>query len=55
MAWTCGLGCTEPVDDPEEHLRLHHPAEYGTGPERWPDGKVVVHDDTLEPGEFGRG
>lgn len=35
-----------------DHLRVMHPDEYGDGPERWPDGSLVVYDDTLEPGEF---
>lgn len=38
-----------------EHLRVVHPDLYGDGPERWPDGQVVVHDTTLEPGDFGGG
>lgn len=33
-----------------DHLRLFHP-EYGE-PETWPDGSLVLHDDTLEPGDF---
>jgi hypothetical protein len=35
-----------------EHLRLMHPDRYGDGPQRWPDGSLVVLDATLEPGEF---
>ena len=36
-----------------DHLRVMHPEEYGDGPERWPDGGIVLHDDTLEPSDFG--
>ncbi len=36
-----------------DHLRLFHPDEYGDGPEQWPDGGLVVHDDTLDPDDFG--
>jgi hypothetical protein len=35
-----------------EHLRVMHPDAYGDGPERWPDGGMVVHDMTLDPGDF---
>jgi hypothetical protein len=44
----------EKVADEEmvNHLRLLHPELYGDGPERWPDGSVVVYDQTLEPGDF---
>lgn len=35
-----------------DHLRVMHPdADYGE-PERWPDGSLVVIDETLEPGDF---
>lgn len=34
-----------------DHMRVLHPAEYEK-PERWPDGSLVVHDDTLEPEDF---
>lgn len=44
-----------PDYDMDDHLRVHHPDVYGDGPERWPDGHVVVHDLTLEPGDFGGG
>jgi len=36
-----------------DHLRVIHPDVYGDGPERWCDGRIVVHDTTLEPGDFG--
>lgn len=39
------------IPDYDEHLRVLHPKEYAEV-ERWPDGKPVVHDDTLEPKEF---
>lgn len=35
-----------------DHLRVVHPEEYGDGPERWPDGGVVIEDNTLEPSDF---
>lgn len=46
--------CQEPVPthDLLGHLRVMHPAEYGDGPERWPDGGLVVLDATLTPEEF---
>lgn len=36
----------------EDHARLLHPAQWGDGPERWPDGTPVVYDTTLEPEDF---
>ena len=54
----CGYQDKSPttmVEDVElmvEHLRVFHPEEYGDGPERWPDGAVVLHDETLTPEEF---
>jgi hypothetical protein len=35
-----------------EHLRIVHPDAYGDGPQRWPDGRLVVVDQTLEPANF---
>ncbi len=35
-----------------KHLQEVHPEVYGDGPERWPDGRVVVTDTTLEPKDF---
>lgn len=35
-----------------EHLRLFHPDAYGDGPQRWPDGRLVVVDQTLDPADF---
>jgi hypothetical protein len=35
-----------------DHLRLFHPDQYEE-PETWPDGSLVVHDESLEPGDFG--
>ena len=40
--------CPEDVPDIVEHLRLLHPAEYGDGPERWPDGTIVFHMDDVD-------
>jgi hypothetical protein len=34
------------------HLKNEHPAEWGGGPELWPDGEVVIHDETLKPEDF---
>lgn len=47
------LMCSESIPDDAllEHLRLIHP-EFFNELERWPDGGIVVHDDTLEPEEF---
>jgi hypothetical protein len=36
----------------DDHLRVMHPDVYGDGPERWPDGGIVVHDATIEPEDF---
>lgn len=41
-----------PDYDMFDHLRVMHPDAWGDGPERWPDGSVVIHDETLEPGDF---
>lgn len=46
------LGDVRLMDD---HLRVMHPDEYGDGPERWPDGGVVIHDTTLDPSDFTDG
>lgn len=35
-----------------DHLRVHHPDQFGDGPQTWPDGSLVVVDTTLEPGDF---
>lgn len=35
-----------------DHLRIVHPDVWGDGPVRWPDGRIVVLDATLEPGDF---
>lgn len=56
---TCHL-C--PSDDNEiadtevlDHLRVMHPDQYRDGPDRWPDGEVVVNDLTLSPDDFTGG
>lgn len=41
-----------PDDEMVDHLRVVHPEVYGDGPERWPDGSVVVYDQTLQPADF---
>jgi len=51
---TCHLCGDNPPDlEMWEHLRVMHPAEWGDGPARWPDGEPVIHDLTLEPDDFG--
>jgi hypothetical protein len=44
----------QPMSDLDllDHLRLMHPDVYGDGFERWADGRIVVYDTTLQPGEF---
>lgn len=34
-----------------DHLRVMHPDQFEE-PERWPDGGLVIHDDTIEPADF---
>jgi len=41
-------------DDLEDHIRVVHPDLF-TPLERWPDGQVVVGDDTLTPRDFEEG
>ncbi len=38
--------CGDPVPTAQllDHLRLLHPDDYGDGPQRWPDGGLVVID-----------
>jgi hypothetical protein len=38
-----------------DHLRVMHPDAWGDGPERWPDGRIVVYDTMFTPGDFGGG
>lgn len=35
-----------------DHLRVVHPETWGGGPERWPDGRIVVHNTAMTPGDF---
>lgn len=44
---TCEL-CGEQPEDAAilDHLRVMHPEQYGDGPEVWPDGGIVVLDET---------
>jgi hypothetical protein len=35
-----------------DYIRVMHPEHYGDGPERWPDGGIVLHDETIEPDDF---
>jgi hypothetical protein len=53
--------CDEPIPEPDataglqnalEHLRLFHPDLYGDGPERWPDGDVVLHQEDVSVEDF---
>lgn len=51
---TCLL-CQPPEvvsDDILDHLRVVHPEAYGDGFMRWPDGRLVVVDQTLDPADF---
>jgi hypothetical protein len=41
-----------PDDEMLDHLRVIHPDVWGDGPELWPDGEIVVHDRTVQPGDF---
>lgn len=41
------------ITEADDHLRVMHPEEYGDGPQRWPDGGVVLDDQTLDPKDFG--
>lgn len=34
-----------------DHIRVMHPDQYEE-PERWPDGSLVIYDDTLTPDDF---
>lgn len=49
--------CEQPVPSVEllDHIRVLHPEQYGDGPQRWPDGGLVIVDDSLTPDEFTRG
>lgn len=35
-----------------DHVRLMHPDDYGSGPQRWPDGGLVVHDVDPDPLDY---
>lgn len=47
--WPDAEGGLESVLD---HLRVMHPGEEVGDIERWPDGSVVIYDDTLQPEDF---
>lgn len=52
---TCNL-CGEKIESfgmSLDHLRDVHGIDEEI--ERWPDGEIVIHDTTLEPGDFGGG
>jgi hypothetical protein len=38
-----------------DHLRVIHPDHFGDGPATWPDGEMVIFDDTLTPEDFSDG
>ena len=49
----CNLcGAHPPDSEVGDHLRLFHPDAFADI-ERWPDGRYVIYDDTLQPGDFG--
>ncbi len=55
MTAVCTICSTElDIDSLEgviDHLREEHSESY-VEPERWPDGALVVYDETLEPEDF---
>lgn len=44
--------CKEWTDDILRHLSINHPDVWAEGFERWPDGEIVVIDDTITPEDF---
>lgn len=40
------------LDEILDHLRLMHPDKYDGGPDRLPDGSMMIWDETLEPEDF---
>jgi hypothetical protein len=56
-----GLACTCLLCQPPamvgtgilDHLRVLHPDAWDDGFDRWPDGTMVVLDETLQPADFG--
>jgi hypothetical protein len=40
------------IQDILDHLRVLHPETYGDGPERWPDGGLVIDDTDLIEEQF---
>lgn len=45
-------GERKPATDMLDHIRVMHPDQYGDGPERWPDGTVLIYEDPDEE-DFG--
>lgn len=43
--------CGEDVPSAEllDRLRVMHPDHYGDGPERWPDGGIVIYEPDAQP------
>lgn len=33
-----------------DHMRTAHPLVWGSGPRRWPDGRIIVYSPTMVPG-----
>lgn len=52
MIWICAV-CGEriPIEHLLGHLRGAH--DLDEEPETWPDGELVIVDETLEPDDFG--
>lgn len=46
----CGSGCVD-MDEVLDHIRDDHPEDWEPL-ERWPDGSLVVVDNTLTPDDF---
>jgi hypothetical protein len=47
----CNPAGAVPDQELVDHMRVVHPDRWDQV-ERWPDGRVVVVDHTLEPGDF---
>ncbi len=47
----CHDGVPRSLQDAIDHIRVLHPDAYSP-PERWPDGGLVVTDETLDPEDF---
>lgn len=47
----CRQTCAD-IHELVTHFRVIHPALVDADFEVWPDGEPVIHDTTLEPGDF---